>query len=140
LGFQLDLGQELYDWAYKFSLYNHWFSREVTGNAIKDGRVESRFDWGAKAALQFDFDNEWAADFEVGLRLPGRKRDVDSAGYTHFDYEFTFAAGPSYQFHRDLSVAFKFYTKYEKGYEHNTKNTDFHTTTYGGSAGLSYVF
>lgn len=139
--FELSLGQELYAWAYKLSLYSTWFSREITGGSASDSIIQSRFDLGGKAALQYDFDPQWAANFELGLRLPGKRQDDKSTGYQDPNYEFSFATGPVYQFHRDLSGAFKLYTKYEKGtfYAAN-KTTNYHATTYGINLALDYIF
>ena len=142
VGFELAIGQELYAWAYKLSLYSTWFSREITGGSASDSIIQSRFDLGGKAALQYDFDPQWAANFELGLRLPGKRQDDKSIAYTDPNYEFSFATGPVYQFHRDLSGAFKFFTKYEKGtsYAVNKISTNYHATTYGINLALDYIF
>jgi hypothetical protein len=139
--FTLDLGQEIYAWAYKLSLYSVWFSKEVTSTG-SGTIVDSRFDLGGKVAVQYDVDPEWAANFELGLRIPGKRQKQKSNAYENSSYELSFLAGPVYQYNHDLSGALNFYTKYEKGTENSTanKSANYKSSAYGINLALDYVF
>ncbi len=139
--FALSLGQEQYSWAYKVRLYSEWFSRELT-SAVPDLAVGSRFDIGGTTAFQYDFDPRWAANLELGLRLPGKRQNEKSLAYEDSDYEFSFSAGPVYQYNNDLSAAFNFYTKYEKGNEYSTQSEtrSYKASRFGMNLALNYIF
>ena len=139
--FILALGQELYDWSYKFTAVTSWFSSEHYGSNASSSSIQSRVDFGLNGALQFDFDPQWSVFTEVGMKFLGREDYNDSSYYEDGDYEFSAFLGPKYQFHRDLSTALKLYTKYEKGIIHDdTGNYNYHLNTYGVNLALLYNF
>lgn len=142
--FSLALGQELYDWSYKFTGFADWFSTEDHGNGTAAYSIKSRVDFGLNGALQFDFDPEWAAFLELGLKLPGKRQNVDSLAYKDPTFEFSAQLGPSYQVHRDLSFAFRLFLKHEKGVFRGKaaldKETDYTLDSYGTNLALNYNF
>jgi hypothetical protein len=137
---KFDLGQDLYDWSYKFTAYTSWFSGEHYG--ANDSTIQSRFDLGLNGALQYNFDPEWAAFFELGILLPGKEQYNNDPYFEDADFLFTALVGPKYQFHRDLSAALQLFTKYEKGIIHvdPTEEYNFHTNTFGVNLALNYNF
>jgi hypothetical protein len=140
--FNLALGQDSYDWSYKFKGTTSFFSSQFYGTGDSSGSIETRFDFGLNGALQYNFDPEWAAFVELGMLFPGLKNYNNTDYYEDAEYEFSAYVGPKYQFHRDLSAALKVYTKYEKGIIHidSTEEYNYHTSSYGVNLALLYNF
>lgn len=140
IDFKFDLGQDLYDWSYKFTASTSWFSGEHYG--ANDSSIQSRFDLGLNGALQYNVDPQWAAFFELGILLPGKEQYNNDPYFEDASYLFTALGGPKYQFDRDLWAALQVYTKYEKGILHvdPTEEYNFHTNTFGVNLALNYIF